>query len=89
MPIKSKIQLKSRELLPELVRIRRQIHMNPELSFQEFQTAKFVESELQKLGLKTQRMADKQILINSGVVCFENTPINIIYLTVSRMLNFI
>lgn len=57
------IQEKAKALLPELIQIRREIHQNPELSFQEFETQKLVETYLQnKLGLKTQRLA------NTGVV---------------------
>ncbi len=57
------IQEKAKALLPELIQIRREIHQNPELSFQEFETQKLVENYLQnKLGLKTQRLA------NTGVV---------------------
>lgn len=54
---------KAKELHPELLAIRRDIHANPELSFQEFETQKKVEKYLnEKLGLETQRMA------NTGVV---------------------
>ncbi|NBP06206.1 MAG: amidohydrolase [Bacteroidetes bacterium] len=43
--------------------MRRHLHMNPELSFQEYNTATWVEDYLEnKLGLKTQRLA------NTGVV---------------------
>ncbi len=57
------IQQKAKDLLPSLIEIRREIHQNPELSFQEFETQKLVENYLQnKLGLKTQRLA------NTGVV---------------------
>jgi amidohydrolase len=63
MITKSELQNRALELQPRLVEIRRQIHANPELSFQEFETAKLIESYLQnELGLKTQRMA------NTGVV---------------------
>ena len=62
MDIKNHIKQRAGELLPELIRVRRHIHENPELSFQEFETAAFVESELHALGLKTQRLA------NTGVV---------------------
>jgi len=62
MDVKNHIKQRAGELLPELIRVRRHIHENPELSFQEFETAAFVESELQALGLKTQRLA------NTGVV---------------------
>ncbi len=54
---------KAKELHPELLATRRDIHANPELSFQEFETQKKVEKYLnEKLGLETQRMA------NTGVV---------------------
>ncbi len=57
------IQEKAKALLPELIQIRREIHQNPELSFQEFETQKRVEDYLQnKLGLTTKRLA------NTGVV---------------------
>lgn len=60
---KNWIQQKAKELLPNLIEIRRHIHENPELSFQEHETAALVENYLQKeLGLKTQRLA------NTGVV---------------------
>ncbi len=63
MEIKTQIQQRAIALLPKLVAIRRQIHENPELSFQEYKTAEFVEQYLQNtLGLKTRRMA------NTGVV---------------------
>ena len=60
---KSAIQEKAKALLPKLIEIRRRIHENPELSFQEHETAALVENYLQNtLGLKTQRLA------NTGVV---------------------
>ena len=42
---------KVKEILPELIEKRRHIHRNPELSFQEFETAKFIRNELEKLGI--------------------------------------
>jgi len=62
MDIKKHIQQRSNEILPELIGIRRHIHENPELSFQEHETAALVERELHSLGLKTTRFA------NTGVV---------------------
>ena len=57
------IKSKAAEILPELIEIRRQIHKNPELSFQEFNTQILIEDYLQnKLNLKTKRLA------NTGVV---------------------
>lgn len=62
MDIKKHIQQRALEILPDLIRVRRHLHQNPELSFQEHETAALVESELHQLGLKTQRFA------NTGVV---------------------
>ncbi|MDR0823171.1 MAG: amidohydrolase [Endomicrobium sp.] len=41
----------------EIIRIRRAIHQNPELSRQEYQTAKFIEGELDKLHIPHKRVA--------------------------------
>jgi len=38
----------------EVVSIRRYLHMNPELSFQEFETAKFVAAKLKEMGVSFQ-----------------------------------
>ena len=63
MGLKEKIQQKASEIKSNLITIRNHIHSNPELSFQEFETQKFIEHYLQNsLGLKTQRLA------NTGVV---------------------
>jgi len=57
------IKNRAQELLPRLIEIRRDLHENPELSFEEFETQKKVENYLQnELGLKTTRIA------NTGVV---------------------
>lgn len=37
---------------PEIIRIRRKIHSNPELAYHEFQTARLVSSKLKSLGIK-------------------------------------
>lgn len=39
-------------LLPELIRVRRHIHMHPELSYQEYLTAAFVKNYLDNLGIE-------------------------------------
>lgn len=62
MPDKESIKKQARDLKDELVAIRRHIHMNPELSFQEFETATFVENFLNRLGIENRRLA------NTGVV---------------------
>jgi amidohydrolase len=62
MPIIDKIKVQAAALKPDLIEIRRHIHMNPELSFKEFNTAVYVENYLGKLGIKTKRLA------NTGIV---------------------
>lgn len=47
----------AKQIKNELIDIRHQIHQNPELSFQEENTALLVEKYLQNLGLKTHRIA--------------------------------
>jgi len=48
----------------ELVKFRRHLHANPELSFQEVQTASFVTEKLRSFGLEPIKMAD------TGVVAY-------------------
>ncbi len=40
------------DLIPKLVKIRRQIHQNPELSFKEHQTADLIAKQLRMFGIK-------------------------------------
>jgi hippurate hydrolase len=47
----NQIRTKATSLLGEWKRIREQIHAHPELSFQEFETAKFIAAELNKLNI--------------------------------------
>ena len=50
-PIQGGAMLDSAQALgPEMIRIRRAIHANPELSFQEFQTAALVADTLNEIG---------------------------------------
>lgn len=57
-----KIKSLSQKLHSNTVATRRHIHANPELSFQEHQTAAFVSAELEKLGISFQKMADTGIV---------------------------
>ncbi len=51
MNLKEKIQQTADSHYRETVNIRRHLHMNPELSFQEFKTAAFVASKLKEIGI--------------------------------------
>jgi len=48
------IHQRARDLQPDLTAWRRDIHMNPELSFQEFRTARLVADSLRELGLEVE-----------------------------------
>ncbi len=60
--LKERIAGLAREMGGKLSETRRHIHQNPELSFQEYETANFIEQRLRELGLEPRRMA------NTGVV---------------------
>ncbi len=51
MDIMTFIRDRAEEINPELIRIRRHIHANPELSFEEEQTMEFIAAELDRLGI--------------------------------------
>lgn len=52
MEIKEKIKTLAEEYHQDIVDIRRHLHQNPELSFQEFETSKFIASQLKKLNIE-------------------------------------
>jgi len=52
MCLKKAIKELAKEYAPDVIRIRRHIHANPELSYEEFETANFVSNELKKIGLE-------------------------------------
>lgn len=51
-PLEKRIEKIVNEITPELIEIRRDIHANPELSFQEKRTSSIVANYLRKLGLE-------------------------------------
>ncbi len=55
--MKARIKSLAKEIKSEVIGIRQSIHSNPELSFQEENTAKLVENYLQSLGLETHRIS--------------------------------
>lgn len=63
---------KAKEIHQDLIEWRRQIHMNPELGFEETQTARMVAEKLEAMGIEAQTGVGK-----TGVVGFlgEGTPV--------------
>ena len=51
MAIQDSIKRIANTIAGEIVELRRHLHSNPELSFQEFETAKFISGYLKKIGL--------------------------------------
>ncbi len=58
-------------VVPDIIRHRRTIHQNPELSFQEYQTSAYISAELTALGILHRRIAETGIVahIGSGSRC--------------------
>ncbi|BDD07923.1 N-acyl-L-amino acid amidohydrolase [Fulvitalea axinellae] len=62
MDLKEQIRTLAAQHAKDTVDVRRHLHANPELSFQEHKTADFVESKLRELGLKPERKAKTGIV---------------------------
>lgn len=60
--LKEKIHQLADNYLEEFTQLRRHLHANPELSYQEYETAAFVETKLQELGLQTKRLAETGVV---------------------------
>ncbi|MCD2421432.1 M20 family metallopeptidase [Niabella pedocola] len=46
-----KIQLLAKQFAPELIEVRRYLHAHPELSYQEYETSKYIQARLTDLGI--------------------------------------
>ena len=57
-----RIKSMAAELQPELLRIRRHLHAHPELSFQEFETSRFVKDYLTASGIPFQEMTETGVV---------------------------
>jgi amidohydrolase len=64
MSIQHKIKQLAHQHAAQVVANRRYLHTNPELSFQEYNTAQFVANQLKDMGLQPQ-----EGVANTGVVC--------------------
>ena len=63
MDLKEKIKSLSAQLLPEIIQIRRHLHANPELSFEEYNTSKFISAQL-----KEWEIPFKDGIVKTGIV---------------------
>ena len=61
--LKEKIQALSADYHAEVVANRRHLHAHPELSFQEYETSKFIQQKLKEYGVPYQAG-----IVNTGVV---------------------
>jgi len=60
--LKEKIFQLARNLQEEVIKMRRHLHANPELSFHEYETAAFVKAELGKSGITSQTMGTTGVI---------------------------
>jgi amidohydrolase len=63
MDLQAHIRKAAADLLPHITSVRRHLHAHPELSFEEFNTAAFVDEQLKSMGI-----ADVQTMANTGRV---------------------
>src|SRR5689334_11309294 len=49
--LKEEIKRLARQYAPEFIDVRHHLHANPELSYEEYETSKFVQQQLQKFGV--------------------------------------
>ncbi len=67
MSIQEVIQSKAKEYFTEIQSWRRHLHMHPELSFEEHNTAQFIEEQLANMGISNvQRMAETGVVALMG-----------------------
>ena len=59
---KEKIKVLAHTIAPELIDIRHHLHANPELSYQEFKTAAFVQDQLSRMNIGF------EVVANTGIV---------------------
>jgi amidohydrolase len=57
---------KAKTIEKDIIEYRRHFHMNPELGFQEFETAKFIEKELENFRIQTERVAGTGVVGHLG-----------------------
>lgn len=55
--LESRIKTLAKQYAPEYIAVRSHLHAHPELSYQEFETSKYVQARLQEMGIPYQVMA--------------------------------
>lgn len=72
--MKEKIKQLSKEYLSEVISFRRHIHQNPELGFEEYNTTKFIQEQLNNMGLTNHKVALKRTKTGVYVDIDSNKP---------------
>lgn len=62
MELINKIQEKSKQYSEKFINVRRHLHAHPELSYQEFETSKYVQQQLTEMGIAFESIATTGIL---------------------------
>jgi amidohydrolase len=57
---------KAKALFPKMQKIRRDIHQNPELSFQEYETCKYIQDQLDELGISNKVIGKTGVVATIG-----------------------
>lgn len=60
--LNEKIKQLAKQYAPELIEVRRHLHANPELSYQEFKTADYVKARLTEMGIAFETIATTGVL---------------------------
>jgi len=77
LSIKENIQALSKQYRNEFIAIRHQLHMHPELSYEEFETSKFIQSRLASYGIEFEVKAKTGVI---GIIRGKNPESRVIAL---------
>jgi hippurate hydrolase len=77
MELKQNIQEKAKNYSEKFIQIRRHLHAHPELSYQEFETSKFVQKQLEEMGIAFENIATTGVL---GIIKGRNPDSRVIAL---------
>ncbi len=77
MELKNRIQEKAKNHYEKFLQIRRHLHAHPELSYQEFETSKYVQKQLTEMGIAFETIATTGVL---GIIKGKNPDSRVIAL---------